>query len=240
MFNPVDDRREESPEYAQILVVDDDEGVQAVIRTCLERSGYRVSSARDGEEALSMANSRAFDLVILDVLLPKVDGLLVCTELRKTQTLPVLMLSGLNEDVDKILGLEVGADDYLTKPFSPKELLARVRALLRRAYRFTKEEDSSEPLRVGPFSIDRAAFKISLSDEVLPLTTLEFRIFECLLRNGKNVLSRGRLVELVWGHEAPADERVVDSHIRNIRRKLPVHSQYIESVRGVGYRIQVH
>ncbi len=226
--------------YGRILIVDDDPQILRVVGEALRRKGYTVETASDGVHGLKRARAEEFDLIILDVLLPKIDGLQVCTELRKSHNTPILMLSGLDDDVDKILGLEMGADDYLTKPFSSKELLARVRALLRRVQRLSQPESREQPQKLGPFELDRAALELSIEGDPVPLTTLEFRIMECLLAHLDQVLTRGRLVERVWGLDAPSDERVVDSHIRNIRRKLPHHTQFIESVRGVGYRLRLH
>ncbi len=226
-------------EYGTILVVDDDEKVRTLLKTCLERKGFTVEVASDGVRALEVVNESDFDLVILDVMLPKIDGLAVCAEMRRSRTLPILMLSGLTDSVDKVLGLEVGADDYLTKPFCPNELVARVRALLRRAYRFSNPIKTPEQLPASQqgLALDSDALKISIDGETQTLTSIEYRLVEALVRCRGQVVARHDLISSVWGAESQTDERVVDSHIRNIRRKLGGKGRLIESVRGVGYRI---
>ncbi|MBI3927892.1 MAG: response regulator transcription factor [Armatimonadetes bacterium] len=221
-----------------MLVIDDDQDTQEVVRLWLEREGYAVQQAADGPAGVQMVEDLRPDLVVLDVMLPSVDGLSVCQELRQRHALPILILSGRDEPLDRILGLEIGADDYLTKPFHPKELVARVRALLRRV-RMTPA--AAEERGAGKLSLDPTSHRATISGHQLPLTVTEFELLRVLAAHPGRVFGREDLVERVWGGDYYGDARVVDTHIRNIRAKLRAVApgyEPIESVRGVGYRFE--
>ena len=224
--------------YATILVVDDEPAIVKTVRAYLESDGYTVHSATDGSSALKAARSFRPDLVILDIMLPGMDGIEVLRTLQKETDVYVLMLTAKSEETDKIVGLSVGADDYLTKPFSPRELVARVKAILRRGRGGVATE---QVLSFQRLRIDLDARKIWKDDEPVELTAIEFEILHVLARYRGMVLSREQLIEQVWGHNYYGDERVVDVHIRRIRKKLeddPGNPKLIVTVRGAGYRLE--
>jgi DNA-binding response OmpR family regulator len=221
----------------RVLVVEDDENVMDVIKTWLEREGYEVIAATDGLQGLEFMN-RNPDLVILDVMLPGLDGLSVCQQIRESSKTPILMLSARGDTIDRVVGLETGADDYLGKPFHPKELVARVRAMFRR-----QEFDQEVPVQKTEdlLTIDTSAHKAFLAGEELDLTLTEYELLRCLFNAPNRVLSRQELLDRIWGDDYFGSPRVVDSHIRNLRAKLkaPEHGyDPITSVRGVGYRYE--
>ncbi len=224
--------------YATILVVDDEPAIVKTVRAYLENEGYTVHAATDGPSALKAARSFRPDLVILDIMLPDMDGIEVLRTLHKESDVYVLMLTAKADETDKIVGLSVGADDYLTKPFSPRELVARVKAILRRG----RGGIISEPaLSFRRLHIDLNAHKIWKDDELIELTTIEFEILHVLARHRGLVLSREQLIEQVWGHNYYGDERVVDVHIGRIRKKMeddPGNPTLIVTVRGAGYRFE--
>ena len=230
-------------DHGRILIVDDDVDLQAIIRLDLEASNFKVLSSTDGAEGLKMALDEKPDLVILDVNLPSLDGLTVCRRLRSQSSVPILMLSSLQQDYDKIVGLEVGADDYLGKPFNPRELLARVRALLRRFQRSSIEsgaethDSSSQALERGQLKLNPVTHDARCGEEVLSLTPIEFSLMETFLRHGGQVLSRQQLLDKVWGIDFVGTERTVDTHVRNLRLKLGEQGRAIESIRGVGFKL---
>lgn len=228
----------------RILVVDDEESLVKLVQSYLIREHYEVLTAADGGTALDLARAARPDLVVLDVMLPVLDGIEVCRQLRQFSDAYVLMLTARSEELDKILGLTVGADDYLTKPFSPRELVARVKALLRRPHQtaesrsLTPPADLPAPLRRGDLSIDEARHEVTLRGEPVDLTAREFALLLALARYPGRVLTRAQLLERVWG-DAYYDEHVVDVHVGNLRKKLETdlaHPRYLETVRGVGYR----
>jgi len=222
-----------------ILVVDDEPEIVRLVRSYLERDGYRVVTAYDGEEALYTARHERPDLVVLDVLMPKMDGLEFTRRVRREQDVPIIMLTARAEETDRIVGLEMGADDYVTKPFSPREVVARVRAVLRRA----QPADEKEPppvLRVGPITLDRSAHAVTVDGEPADLTPTEFDLLEVLMGQPGRVYSRKRILEAVQGVAFEAYERTVDAHIKNLRQKIepdPSSPNYILTVRGAGYRL---
>jgi two-component system, OmpR family, alkaline phosphatase synthesis response regulator PhoP len=233
---------------ARILVVDDESALVELVRSYLEREQYEVLTAADGRTALDLARAAQPDLVVLDVMLPVLDGIEVCRQLRQFSDAYVIMLTSRNEEIDKILGLTVGADDYLTKPFSPRELVARVKALLRRprqvatGLRTSSEspDDTPELLRWEDLAIDEAQHEVKLHEQPIELTAREFVLLLALARHPGRVFTRPQLLERVWG-DAYYDEHVVDVHIANLRKKLeadPAHPHYLETVRGVGYRFR--
>ncbi len=228
---------------AKILVVDDERVLLDTLRYNLDKAGYEVQTAGDGEAALAAARQHKPDLVILDVMLPKMDGFEVCRVLRQESPVPVLMLTARDEEVDKVLGLELGADDYLTKPFSMRELLARVKAMLRRVELEHADEGDSlaKPLREGQLTVDVASHTATRDGELLHLKPKEFDLLAFLMRNRGRVFSRDHLLERVWGYDYAGDTRTVDVHVRWLREKVeadPSQPELIETVRGVGYRFR--
>lgn len=224
-----------------ILVVDDEQRLRDLVRGYLEREGFTVLTAADGPSALDLARQHAPAVVVLDLMLPGLDGLEVCRRLRTFSDAYVVMLTAKAEEIDRIIGLEVGADDYLTKPFSPRELVARVRAMLRRPRHGAAEAppDAPPPQRFGPLRIDHARHEVTLDGTVVALTSLEFGLLTALAAHPGRVFTRAQLLERVWGVNYFGDDHVVDVHIAKLRKKLgddPAAPQYIETVRGAGYR----
>ena len=221
----------------KILVVDDEKPITDLLVYNLERNGYRVVVARDGRTALQLARAEQPDLVILDLMLPGLDGLEVCRQLRRDGTVPIIMLTARDEEVDRVVGLELGADDYVTKPFSVRELIARIKAVLRRV---GPGETSGLIHRVGPLELDVAARQARVAGTPLPLTRLEFDLLETLARHAGHPLSREQLLEHAWGYDYYGDTRAVDSAIKRLRAHLRAAGgdpNLIVTVRGIGYRL---
>jgi two-component system alkaline phosphatase synthesis response regulator PhoP len=219
----------------KVLVVDDDVKTVELVRLYLDRDGYEVLTAYDGGEALRLARERYPDLVVLDLMLPDIDGLEVCRTLRRESDVPVIMLTARTTDHDKLTGLDLGADDYVTKPFSPKELVARVRAVLRRL----PGERGPEEIRSGELSMNFTTHEAWLADRPLNLTTVEFRLLGVLAKEPGRVFSRANLIEEGLGYDFEGFDRTIDVHILNLRRKLepdPSRPRYIKTVYGVGYK----
>jgi len=231
---------------SKVLVVEDDQTLLDVLQYNLAKEGYDVLTASDGAKGLETARSHQPDLVILDVMLPKMDGYEVCRILRREMTVPILMLTAKTEETDRVVGLEVGADDYVTKPFSMRELMARVRAMLRRTEMMKKEAASgtgaaAPSFKTGEFEIDAARHKVSRGGVVVELSRMEFALLEFLARNQGQVFSRDHLLEKVWGYDFAGDTRTVDVHVSWLRRKIetdPAHPQHLLTVRGVGYKFE--
>ncbi len=222
----------------KILVVEDERPIADILKFNLERSGYEVAVAYDGEQALEKVAREVPDLVILDLMLPKVDGLSVCRHLRARSDVPIIMLTAKSEEADKITGLELGADDYVTKPFSPRELLARVRALLRRSGRSGNGVSGQGPITAGELEIDLAAREVRKRGEAVSLTVREFELLKYLCLRPGQPFTREALLEDVWGYEYYGDIRTVDVTVRRLREKIeddPSNPQYILTKRGVGY-----
>jgi DNA-binding response OmpR family regulator len=218
-------------------VVEDEKAIRDAVTAYLEKEGYWVTSVGDGQAAIDAFEKRAFDVVVLDLMLPKVSGEEVCRTLRDSSDVPIIMLTAKGEEQDRIAGLEIGADDYLVKPFSPRELVARVRALLRRAN--VGDEPQRDRLVYGQLEIDVASHKAFLGGEELDLTASEFKLLTTLSRYPGRVYSRMELVEKVLGYDFEGYERTIDSHVKNLRAKLsddPKEPTYIYTVHGVGYR----
>jgi DNA-binding response OmpR family regulator len=227
---------------ATILLVDDEESIQKLLTYPLEREGYRVIQARDGEEALRRFAEMPIDLVVLDVMLPKLDGLEVCRRLRTTSTVPIMMLTARDDEVDKVLGLELGADDYITKPFSIREFRSRIRAMLRRATQLSERRVSDdEPITAGGLAIDPVKRTVLVDGHAAELTYVEFEVLRTLATHPGRVYSRQALLEAVWGGSAYREPRTIDVHIRHLREKLevdPGEPAFILTVRGAGYRFR--
>jgi len=220
----------------RVLVVDDDVKTVELVKLYLNRDGYRVFTAYDGVEALRLARESHPDLIVLDLMLPGIDGLQVCRTLRSESDVPIIMLTAKTTDQDKLTGLDLGADDYVTKPFSPKELAARVRAVLRRL----PGERGPEQINHGALTVDFLKHEASLAGRPLNLTTVEFKLLGILVKEPGRVFSRAKLIEKALGYDFEGFDRTIDVHILNLRQKLepdPKHPKYIKTVYGAGYKI---
>ncbi|MBQ1703825.1 MAG: response regulator transcription factor [Oscillospiraceae bacterium] len=221
----------------KILVVDDEKLLVKGIKFNLETEGYQVDAAYDGEECVKLARANGYDLIILDLMMPKLNGLDACMKIREFSTVPVIMLTARGDDMDKIIGFEYGADDYITKPFNILELKARVRALLRRAS-LSKDQDNSEKLTIGAISIDYQKHSAIKDGTLIELTGREFELLELFMKNPGRVYSRENLLNIVWGRDYQGDVRTVDVHVHRLRDKLetdPASPEYIITKWGVGY-----
>ncbi len=228
---------------AHLLVVDDDGHIREVMRFALEKAGHTVVEAADGEAALREFSAQRFDLIVLDIVMPEDDGLQVCRKMRRQSELPIIFVSSRDDELDRVLGLEIGGDDYLTKPFSPRELAARVSAVLRRTKGRGGEPARAEsaaqaPLTRGPLRLDPARHRLEIDGRAVALTVAEFGLLRALLEAPGRVLSRGQLVERAYGSEHNITDRTVDSHVRRVRQKLGEHAALVETVYGVGYRLK--
>lgn len=224
----------------KILIIDDEQHIVELLKYNLETNGYKVYFSLNGKEGLSIAFDKKPDLILLDIMLPEMDGYDVCKELRKnkeTKAIPVIMLTAKSEELDKILGLELGADDYITKPFSVRELLARVKAVLRR----NLKEDEHEVYQYEDLIIDIEKVEVRKKDKLIELTLKEFELLKLLIINKGKVLTRDFLLDKVWGYEYYGETRTVDVHVRHLRQKIEdddSNPSYIETVRGIGYRFK--
>jgi DNA-binding response OmpR family regulator len=228
------------PDSSTILLVDDEDSVQKLLAYPLERDGFRVVQARDGEEALEQFQRESIDLVVLDVMLPKLDGLEVCKRLRRASSVPIIMLTARDDELDKVLGLELGADDYITKPFSIREFRSRVRALLRRASA-PREDERTERIESDGLRIDLARREVEVHERPVQLTYVEFELLRTLASHAGRVYSREQLLEALWGGSDYREPRTIDVHVRHLREKLerdPREPEFILTVRGVGYRFR--
>ena len=222
----------------KILVVEDERDILDLIRHYLEKDGYRTRTATDGVGGLAAARQEHPDLIVLDLMLPGMDGLELCKKLRaepSTALIPVIMLTAKADETDRIVGLELGADDYLTKPFSPKELVARVKALLRRAER---QDAPAKPYAYGGLRLDAHRHEVRVDDDEVTLTAKEFGLLEHLLRNKGRVLTRDVLLNSVWGYDYHGTTRTVDVHIRRLKQKLPLLSDAIVAIKSLGYKLR--
>ena len=222
----------------KVLVVDDEKLIVKGIRFSLEQDGMEVDCAYDGEEALSMAKEKEYDMILLDLMLPKLDGLSVCQQIREFSNVPIVMLTAKGEDMDKILGLEYGADDYITKPFNILEVKARMKAIMRRVAKKDGMSASGKVVVKGDLKIDCESRRVFSGDRELNLTAKEFDLLELLVKNENKVYSRENLLGLVWGKDYPGDVRTVDVHVRRLREKIetnPSEPKYVHTKWGVGY-----
>jgi len=228
------------PDSSTILLVDDEDSVQKLLAYPLERDGFRVLQARDGQEALDRFAAEEVDLVVLDLMLPKLDGLEVCKRLRATSEVPIIMLTARDDELDKVVGLELGADDYITKPFSIREFRSRVRALLRRAS-VSRPHDQQNLIEAHGLSIDLGRRSVEVRGEEVQLTYVEFELLRTLAAHPGRVYSRRMLLEALWGAADYREPRTIDVHVRHLREKLerdPAEPEYVLTVRGVGYRFR--
>ena len=221
---------------AKILVVDDEAVLVKGIRFNLQQEGYQVETGSDGEQAVELAREGSFDLIILDLMMPELDGLEACMEIRAFSSVPIIMLTARGEDTDKLLGFEYGADDYITKPFGMMEFVARVKAVLRRCARQSEERE----LHCKGLRVNVSRHEVSYQGEVKELTRKEFELLEYLMENKGLVMSRNQILCHVWGYDFDGETRTVDVHVRTLRQKLGEAGNLIETVRGVGYRIGDH
>jgi len=222
----------------RVLVVDDEKLIVKGIRFSLLQDGLEVDCAYDGEEALEMAKTQNYDLILLDVMLPKMDGFEVCQQVREFSDVPIIMLTAKGDDMDKILGLDYGADDYITKPFNILEVKARIKAIMRRGRKNSEKESSKNVLEKNGMKIDRESRRVFIDEKEVNLTAKEFDVLELLATNMDKVYSREQLLKLVWGSDYPGDGRTVDVHIRRLREKIektPSNPKYVYTKWGVGY-----
>lgn len=222
----------------RVLVVDDEKLIVKGIRFSLEQDGMEVDCAYDGEEALELARQNQYDMVLLDVMLPKMTGFEVCQQIREFSNVPILMLTAKGEDMDKILGLEYGADDYITKPFNILEVKARIKAIMRRTNRKSAKKEESKVVERGDMRLDCEGRRVYIKDKEINLTAKEFELLELLIKNPGKVYGRENLLKLVWGSDYPGDVRTVDVHIRRLREKIeevPGEPAYVRTKWGVGY-----
>lgn len=222
-----------------VLVVDDEKTLVKALTFNLEKEGFRVEQAYDGEEALKKVFDLKPDIVVLDLMLPLLDGFEVCRQIRKKTDVPIIMLTARGEDIDKVLGLELGADDYLTKPFNSRELVARIKAILRRS--IFREEEAKKVAQIGNLQVDLLQHRVRLDGKEVNLTSKEFALLSFLVANAGNVYSREQLLEQVWGYDYYGDVRTVDVHVRHLREKLekdPGNPDLLLTVWGTGYKIR--
>ncbi len=219
----------------KVLVVDDENDLRQLVGMYLENSGYEWKEANNGVDALEMMKRETFDLLILDIMMPEMDGISLCKEVRKTSDVPVIFLTAKGEEWNRVSGLRVGADDYIVKPFSPGELIARMEAVLRR---YTKQEQESAET-FGPISINEKGRRVEINGEAVPLTVKEFDLFQFLCRHKGQVFSREQLLEKVWGYDYAGSTRTVDTHVKTIRLKFGSYADCIQTVWGVGYKFEV-
>ena len=225
----------------KVLVVDDEKLIVKGIRFSLEQDGMEVECAYDGEEALKLATENQYDMILLDIMLPKMDGFEVCQQLRETSGVPVVMLTAKGDDMDKILGLEYGADDYITKPFNILEVKARIKAIMRRTSGKREKEEAVKVIESGDLKLDGESRRLFILGKEINLTAKEFDLLELLVMNPGKVYSRENLLNIVWGYEYPGDVRTVDVHVRRLREKIeknPSEPKYVHTKWGVGYYYQ--
>ena len=223
---------------SKVLVVDDEKLIVKGLKFSLEQEGMEVDCAYDGEEGLEYAKKQEYDVVLLDVMLPKFNGFEVCQQIREFSDMPIIMITAKNDDMDKILGLDYGADDYIKKPFNILEVKARIKAIIRRNSKKKKEEPASNTIKVKNLVIDMDARRVFIDDNEINLTAKEFDLLELLLKNPGKVYSREKLLNIVWGYEYPGDVRTVDVHVRRLREKVEANAQdpqFVYTKWGVGY-----
>lgn len=226
----------------RVLVVDDEKLIVKGIRFSLEQDGMEVDCAYDGEEALSMAKKQQYDIILLDVMLPKLTGFEVCQQIREFSTVPIVMLTAKGDDMDKILGLEYGADDYITKPFNILEVKARIKAIMRRTGQKEKKGEQAKIIEQGDMKLDCEGRRVYIAGREINLTAKEFEVLELMIKTPNKVYSREGLLKLVWGEDYPGDVRTVDVHIRRLREKIeksPSEPRYVHTKWGVGYYFNV-
>jgi two-component system response regulator ResD len=221
----------------RVLLVEDEEKMRELIKIAFKKENFATIEAADGKQGLTLFKTNQVDIVILDIMLPEIDGWTVCREIRRISNIPIILLTARGEEFDKLFGFELGADDYIVKPFSPKELIARVKALLRRSE--IKSNDSASYFQVGDIAINRLSREVIASGKQINLTNKEYELLYFLATNPKIVFTREQLLLKVWGYEQYGDPRTVDTHIKKLREKLGDYSSYISTMWGVGYKFEV-
>lgn len=221
----------------KVLIIEDEEKMRDLMKIAFKKENFETYEAVDGKQGLSMFKNNAVDIVVLDVMLPEIDGWTVCREIRRSSNIPIILLTARGEEFDKLFGFELGADDYIVKPFSPKELVARIKALLRRAD--NRNSDAIHNLQVGEIVINRLSREVTIDNQLVNLTNKEYELLYFLATNPKIVFNREQLLLKVWGYEQYGDPRTVDTHIKKLREKLGPYSNYISTIWGVGYKLEV-
>ena len=216
----------------KILVVDDEALIRNVVKEYLEAEHFKVDEAGDGDEAIKLVNNKDYDLIVLDIMMPKKDGFQTMKEIKKIKNIPVIMLSARQEEFDKLIGFDLGIDDYVTKPFSPKELVARVKAITKR---YHNEEDK---MIFGSLTLDDKAHEVRIDDKLVTLTPKEYDLLKCFLTNHHIALSREQLLTNIWGYDFYGDDRTVDTHVKTLRQHLGKYGKYIKTIRKVGYKFE--
>ena len=226
----------------KLLICDDEKAILAILELYLEKEGYEILKASDGEEAISILNSgNNIDLSILDIMMPKVDGYKVVKHLRKISNMPVILISAKNQDSDKILGLDLGADDYITKPFNPLEVVARVNAQIRRKNNLSNSDEKKNVLQIGDIILDSYNVKVLVRDEEIELTSIEYGILKFLMDNAGRILTKNQIFEAVWNEEFLSGDNTIMVHISRLRDKIEIDSRnpkYLKTIRGLGYRFE--
>ena len=222
---------------ARLLIVDDEEKIREVVKEYAEFEGYEIDEAEDGMEAVSMCRENDYDLIILDIMMPKLDGFSACKEIKKIKDIPVIMMSARSEEYDKLFGFELGIDDYVTKPFSPKELMARVAAVLARSHAGDKRQDD-RVMKFDGLEIDIPGRSVTVDGAKIELTPKEYDLLFYLVENRNIALSRDKLLRDVWGYDFFGDDRTIDTHIKNLRNNLGPYRDMIVTLRGVGYKFE--
>lgn len=222
---------------AEILIVDDEINIRKVVREYAEFEGYSVTEAENGMDAVNICREKDFDLIIMDVMMPRLDGYSACKEINKTKNIPVIMLSARGEEYDKLFGFEIGVDDYVVKPFSPKELMARVKAVLKRG-NAAHEKNLKEKIDFEGLSIDMSGREVYVNGERASMTPKEYDLLFYLVKNKNIALSRDKLLEEVWGYDFFGDDRTVDTHIKMLRNSLGEYRKFIVTLRGMGYKFE--
>lgn len=221
----------------RVLLIEDEEKMRELIKIAFRKENFIIIEAVDGRQGLNLFKTNEADIVILDIMLPEIDGWTVCREIRRTSNIPIILLTARGEEFDKLFGFELGADDYLVKPFSPKELMARVKALLRRSE--IKSSEAVTNLKFGDIVIDKLSREVTVNKQRISLTNKEYELLYFLASNPKIVFTREQLISKVWGYEQYCDPRTVDTHIKKLREKLGDCSSYISTIWGVGYKFEV-
>lgn len=221
----------------RVLIIEDEDKMRELMKIAFKKESIETFEAMDGKQGLNMFKANQVDIVILDIMLPEIDGWTVCREIRRSSNVPIILLTARGEEFDKLFGFELGADDYIVKPFSPKELIARIKALLRRTE--NRNSDTSSNLELGEITINRLSREVTIDNQTIILTNKEYELLYFLATNPKIVFNREQLLLKVWGYEQYGDPRTVDTHIKKLREKLGSHSNYISTIWGVGYKLEV-
>lgn len=223
----------------KILIVDDDTRIRDMIKEYFSLEDFSLAEAANGVEAMKLIENNEYSLIILDVMMPMMDGWQVCKNVRKTSNVPIIMLTARGEEYDKLLGFELGVDDYITKPFSPRELIARIKAILRRNEHATTKKDSDDRIQIGGIHIDFSSRNVSVDKKSVSLTPKEYELLTFLIRNQNRVFSRNQLLDSVWGYDFVGEDRTVDTHVKMLRESLGPYRDYIVTVWGIGYKFEI-